>query len=433
MAAIRWPKARPFKKPDWFNLRLLLVGLLFFLTGCWGYREVDDSAYVLILGVDKGKENALALTAQIAVPRAMGAGSMGGGGGDGGGGGGQRSTMTITVESRTILTGLDMMNATVERRIYLKHLKLLVFSKELAEQGLEPHVTSLMRFPEFRRNNFMAISQGSSRELVEHIKPIMEANPAEYVEKLITSQEYVGFTPFGQLHHFYSDIKSVSIQATAPLVALKEREGKRSGLPAGVEESAYLAGQLPRKGGGDVEQIGTAVFKGDRLVGELTGEETVILNMLKGQFKQSQLAFPDPADPDRFVTIRLLGERKPQLNVVMGKDGVPDVSARVSLEAEITGIQSGVTYERPDKIPVLEMEINRILEEKAAELIRKSQEEFGADIFGFGFKARRLAATWHQWLEMKWLELYPQARVTVTFKTHIRRIGLLREPSPVRR
>ncbi|MBE3587018.1 MAG: Ger(x)C family spore germination protein [Thermoanaerobacteraceae bacterium] len=433
------PPSGRWRRPGWLPLVFSLV-LLLFTGGCWGYREVDDSAYILILGVDKGRENLLAITAQIAVPRAMGAGGMGGGGGNGGAGGGaggggagQRSTITITVESRSIITGLDLMNASVERRVNLKHLKALIFSDELAREGLECHLGPLNRFPEFRRNTFMAVSRGPAGQLVERVRPVMESNPAKYVELLITAQRYVGFSPFGQVHHFYNDLKSASVQPAAPLVAIRGKEHiHRHGLSGGVEEGDYLAGQLPRRGGEDVEQIGTAVFKGDRMVGELTGDETVILNMIKGQFRQGFFAFPDPQRPGYFIVLRMLAERKPQISCARLKDNTIDVRGRVSLEAEFASIQSGINYERMDQIPLIEAEVNRILEERAAALIRKSQEEFQSDIFGFGYKARHLAATWPQWQELNWLGSYPRAQVRITFKTHIRRIGLMRETSPAR-
>lgn len=417
-AARQWRRVLPF----------FLFALLF-IPGCWGYREVDDSAYILVLGVDHGRENILALTAQIAVPRAMGGGGMGGGGG---GGGNQKSTLNITVESRSILTGLDLMNASVERRVSLKHLKAIVFSEALAREGLERYLGPLLRYPEFRRNTFMGISRDKPEKLIERIKPIMEANPAKYIELLVTSQSYIGFSPFAQVHHFYNDMKSASIQPAAVLVGIAGSQPvHRYGEANGVNEGHYLAGQLPRKGGGDVEMIGAAVFRGDRLAGELNGEETVLLNMLKGQFKESLFAFPDPERPKRFVTLRVLAQSKPQVQVAWNKGRAPEIQVQVPLEAEITSIQSGINYERPERLPRLEAAFNRVAEEKAAELIRKSQEDFRADIFGFGFQARYLAATWPQWRQMDWLAAYPDAAVSVAFNTHIRRIGLLRETSPV--
>jgi len=197
--------------------------------------------------------------------------------------------------------------------------------------------------------------------------------------------------------------------------------------PQGVREGDFLAGQLPRKGVGKVEVLGSAAFRDSKMVGTLNGTQTAILNMFRGWFFESLFAFPDPGRPDRFVILRVKKERKPEIKVRLDAEGMPEVRVRVALDAEIISIQSGINYERPEKLSILEEALNRQMERLAGELVRKAQEEFRADIFGFGFKARRLAATYPQWESMNWPELYPEARVSITFDTKIRRIGLLRK------
>lgn len=399
------------------------------LTGCWGYRETDETAHVLLLGLEKGKENVLSLTALIAVPRRMGGGGGGGGvGGGGGGGGGQKPVITVSVECRTILTGLDMINSVIERRATLDHLKVILFSREIAEEGLDRYMAPFLRYPQFRRTVYLGVCQKSCRELLEKFEPVMEANPAKYAELLMGSQKYVGFIPFNQIHHFVTDWKSKSAEPVCVLVDLeREGEGKEGGKPSGKEEGDFLAGQLPRKGGNKIEFIGSAVFRGTKMVGTIDGSETVILNVLRGWLKETFVAFPDPSRPDRFVIVRLLAERKPKIEVRSGEDGGASIDVRVFLDAEIISVQSGENYERPDRLAELEKKINTLLENKTQSLIRKTQEEYRADIFGFGLKARRLAATYPEWQKLDWPEIYPRAAVSVTYAVKIRRFGLLRK------
>ncbi len=407
-------------------LAFLLAGLLF-IPGCWGYHEIDETAHVLLLGVDKGKENVLTVTALIAVPRRMGGGGGGGAvGGGGGGGGGQKPSVTVSVESRTILTGLEMINAVIERRTTLNHLKAVLFSEEIAKEGLDFYLGALMRYPEFRRTVFIAVCPKSCRELLEKFQPLMEANPAKYTELFMGTQRYVGFIPFNQVHHFYADMKSKSIQPVCALIGLERKTGSEQ-KNRRQPEGHFLAGQLPRKGGNKTELIGSAVFRGGKMVGTINGSETVILNMLRGWFRETFYAFPDPQGPGRFVILRLVAERKPQIKVRFKAEGIPVINVRVPLDAEMISIQSGINYEKPGRLLVLQQEINRRLESETRQLIRKTQEKFRADIFGFGFQARRLAATYPEWQQMNWPELYPEAEVHVAFDVQIRRIGLLRK------
>ncbi|KFD42051.1 hypothetical protein HY02_09005 [Peptococcaceae bacterium SCADC1_2_3] len=411
-----------------FCLFSFILICLLFQTGCWGFREVDEEAFIMILGLDKGKENLLALTVQIAVPRGMGGGGMG----QGGSAAGEQAkpTMTITVECRSILAGLNMLNATLERKPSLAHLKVIVVSEELARQGINAYLTQLLRYFEFRRSTFLVVSRGPAQKLIRQFQPVMENNPAKFAELFMGRQRYVGFIPFGQIHHFYNDLKLITVQPVAMLVSLKEKPPEN--LPAKEEQSSegqFYAGQLPLKGGNNIELMGTAVFYQDRMVGVLNGEETLILNLLRGWLKQTLLTIPDPANPKYSISLRIKMERKPRLKVTLNQDR-PKIYVRMFLDGEIVSAQSRINYGSPAKLSLLEGELNKLLAEKTQNLISKTQDEMQADIFGFGNKARRLVVTWPQWQKLNWPELYPQAQTSITVKIHLRRFGLLRNINP---
>jgi spore germination protein KC len=353
--------------------------------------------------------------------------------GQGGGstsGGQAKPTMAITVECRSILAGLNMLNATLERKPSLAHLKVVVVSEELARQGIKAYLTQLLRYFEFRRSSFLVVSRGPAQKLIKQFQPIMENNPAKFAELFMGSQHYVGFIPFGQVHHFYNDLRSNAVQPVAMLVSLKEKPPEN--IPAEEEqfsEGQFYAGQSPLKGGNNIELMGTAVFYQDRMVGVLNGEETLILNLLRGWLKQTLLTIPDPANPKYSISLRIKMERKPKLKVTLSRGG-PKIYVRISLDGEIISTQSSINYGSPAKLSLLEEELNKLLTEKTQNLIAKTQDEMQADIFGFGNKARRLVVTWSQWQKLNWLELYPRAQTSVTVKIHLRRFGLLRNINP---
>jgi hypothetical protein len=214
------------------------------------------------------------------------------------------------------------------------------------------------------------------------------------------------------------------------LVSLKEKPPEN--IPAEEEqfsEGQFYAGQSPLKGGNNIELMGTAVFYQDRMVGVLNGEETLILNLLRGWLKQTLLTIPDPANPKYSISLRIKMERKPKLKVTLSRGG-PKIYVRISLDGEIISTQSSINYGSPAKLSLLEEELNKLLTEKTQNLIAKTQDEMQADIFGFGNKARHLVATWPKWQKLNWPELFPQAQTGVIVKIHLRRFGLLRNINP---
>nr|MDA8233335.1 Ger(x)C family spore germination protein [Clostridia bacterium] len=87
---------------------LILLLLTSFLSGCWDRRELEEQAFVLTLGVDKGTiPSSFLWTFQIAIPRQLAGGQTGGGGG----GGGQKPSTIISVEATTLFGALNLINS----------------------------------------------------------------------------------------------------------------------------------------------------------------------------------------------------------------------------------------------------------------------------------------------------------------------------------
>ena len=55
------------------------VFLAFLSSGCWGKREIEERAFIHVMGIDKGELERIHVTVLIAVPRQTGSDSMEGG------------------------------------------------------------------------------------------------------------------------------------------------------------------------------------------------------------------------------------------------------------------------------------------------------------------------------------------------------------------
>lgn len=109
-------------------------------------------------------------------------------------------------------------------------------------------------------------------------------------------------------HDFIMALKTTYRMPVAPLTALNDFSNyKESGTPPPPEEfkggDDYYAGELPRKGGNNFEFIGTALFDGDKMVGELTGIETRTLLMVRGEFSKASISVADPLDKKLRINI----------------------------------------------------------------------------------------------------------------------------------
>lgn len=409
-----------------FSVVLLLAAVLV-LGGCYDYSEPDEKAWILALGLDKGKQNVLTVTAVIAIPK----GIAGGGGGEpaaGGGGGGK--FFTVSLEAPTLLSSLELLDAVVDRRADMSHIKWLVFSRALAEEGIGRYFGPITRFHQFRRSTHLVVCEGRAEDFLKQGKPILEDNVGKYYELLMRGWRYTEFIPFDTFHFLYQKSNTPGVEPVAPLAALNRKEPVyRNDTPK--PKGAYQAGRLPRKGGGEIEIMGGAVFSKGRMVGTLDGDQVGVQKMFFGNLRRTIVDVPDPEHPGFYVIVDVHPRYTPRVDVRIGEDGLPEIAVRVALEGSIMSIQSGEDYESPERLPVLEKAVAEAYLTDINKTVAKSQA-LGADFLGFGLHAKKLFLTWPQWVAYDWDAKYPDATVTVSVDFRVRRVGLIHKTEPLR-
>ncbi|MHB8170561.1 MAG: Ger(x)C family spore germination protein [Thermincolia bacterium] len=400
---------------------MILVLLTSTLSGCWDRRELEELAFVLTIGVDQGTQGRYLWTFQIAIPRQLAGGQSGGGGG----GDGKSSTTTISVESTTIFDALNLLNSFVGRKANLMHAKAIIISEAVARRDPVP-LRTFGRYREIRRDLFVMIAEGKAKDIITSLKPVLEQNPAKFIETLVLNASFTGLMPKTQLHDYLTNMESRALEATAILV------GKTGGLsqPKKVSPNVsapYFPGEIPREGGSPAEIIGVAVFNGARMVGKLNGTENRIMAMLTGHFKRGFITFSDPLASGKNIAMDVRPGRPP-VTQLQFKGNIPLITVHLNLEADILAIQSLVNYTRPEMIKKLEKIAENEIRKNVIEVIKKTQN-MSADIFGFGIKAQCMMQTYSQWENLPWHDLYPNAEVHVTVHVNIRRIGIQYSPA----
>ncbi len=405
---------------------LLVVVLSLPLGGCWDRRELEDMGFVLTMGLDKGPEGAVMVTFVVAKP-----GLLGGAGEKGGGEGQGKPYLVLPVIAPSITTAMNVANSFASRRLTLIHCNAIVIGHELAESGLDPYMTEMMRFRELRGTASIFTAQGSARQLLEGLQLTLETDPGKLFLNAMATFEYTGFLPRATL--FGSGILFVSTaeDMVTGLVALREPGdgAKETNPPEGsYREGTYTAGSIPRPvTTNTLEYHGLAMYKRGRLVGTLTGAETTIYNMIKGTFGTAFCSIPDPQAPDKWITVELRQGRPPEVSVQWPRPDSPLIHIQLEVEGDIAGIQSLIDYIDPRKIPELEQAISRLLESDARQTIATSQAA-EADIFGLGLHVRSRFATYSEWEQFAWGSRYGEVEIKANVKAHIRRIGLQDEP-----
>lgn len=415
----------------------LLVLSMVFLSGCFDASEPDEMAYVVALGLDAGTDDNLIITLLLAVPIAVGVGPEPGEA--------DKATNIVTVAAPTILGGINVINSLISKRVNFTHAKLIVISSELAEQGVERFLNTFIRFREFRPDAYIGISRSSAEEFLKENKQVLEFNPSKHFELIMEAYEYTGFSNGSTIEEFYNKMSSTCDEAVAALLDVSQIEGLNdlAKLVSSLKnddgkalEGDYTAGEVPIVYESKARQMGTAVFKGEKLAGQLTGRETFYYLMVSGKLGEIFYTLPDPAEKEKntaetleYVVLRLGQARRPEIYVDFNEDK-PVISVNVSLEGDILNITGNEDYSTGETLKKLESYTSDYIKEEVVAFLEKTRDEFKSDICSIGKTVKKTFFVWEDWNNFNWPEKYEKAEFNVNVEVKIRRSGIMVKQIP---
>lgn len=410
-------------------LLLIICITIIMLTSCYDSNEVDDLLHVNIIGIERGVSDKWRLTIKFpTLKESPGAGSAGGGGG------GQGDYTTLAVDAPSFFTGIDMLNSTVARRLNFMHTEVLVISEDLAKSGmLGEFLAPIIRFRQIRRSMHVFVINDSVMNSIDAAKPVVGTALLKNIQILVNEGRITGYFHHSTLQNFYDMMKSTYRQPTAILGALSnpgnlKQHGEKWGnkFKTGGE---YYAGGLPVNDQNVIELFGTAVFDGDKMIGKLTGDETRLMQIASGEFRMGFFTMQDPKEPSLIIPFDVHQAKKPKIQIKLEGDK-PIIHLKVYLEGDLLTVQSGIDYEKPELIPVLERAFEKQIKDGLDKLMEKCIS-YKTDIFGFGQVAARQFLTIQEWEKYNWISNFQNAKITTEVKFTVRRTGTQLKSSPI--
>ncbi len=396
----------------------LLCGLPLILSGCSDAIEPDTLGYVVALGIDKNEtiEQGYNITIQFANPSKISGGSS-----EEGGKGGGDSIENITVTAPGIYSAVNIANHIISKKFVLSHTKVIVFSEEVAREGIKGLLETIGRSSDIRPNTYFAVSRGTARKFLESVNPETEINPVRYYT-MIFENDYSGFIPQNMSADFYffcqSDEKCCAMPFCAVSGAENTHEYTHSGYQYGVED--YTAGQIP-SGSEQTQVMGMGVFYGDKLVGEMGNIETEMYNILTGQYTNSYAVYRYSKSPGNPITVIQKQKHRPKISVDTSGD-VPKIRAEIFIEGDFASSTPQMSVE--DNLKDFSQEATLELKAQIEDFLSQTQS-IGTDIVGFGSYAKRNFKDIGAFSDYKWQEKYKNAQIDVTVNFSILRTGLV--------
>lgn len=396
------------------NRCVIFIIILFLLCGCYDYKEPDDMSFVVAIGIDKGEDEGLFnYTLQFARPTNI---SSQGGESQGG----KETLSSISVEAPSLYSALNVANHLISKTFTLSHTKIIVISDELAKEGVKGIIDSVAKSSDLRPTVYVCVSTKDAKSYLESVKPVIEINPVKYY-RLIFENANSSYIPKNDAGTVYFNLKSDSCQNTLPLVGKGEDKTTKvlinnNGFDYKMKE--YYAGEIGIDKQNKSEVLGTAVFKGEKMVGKLSGIESEMLNIITGKFTNAYNVF-EIQDSQESVTVRMEEIKKPKINVDIKNK---KIYINLYLDANLVSVPGEFYIEKNHE--EFEAQVSEYIKEYAKNLLEKSQNEFDADIFGFADYAKRRFLTYEEYKNYDFNKKYKDFEFVVNVDFSIRRTGL---------
>ena len=388
------------------NLKLLIVVTIFvtFLAGCWDSEELNTLAITGVIGIEK-TNNKVNLIMEVYNPVASGGKDTQQG----------EAAKYIQSTGESFFDAIRNLTIVFDKKIFFAHTKEMIISEDTARNGFIDLLDLWGRQHQPWPNTYLLISKGTSPADIIGVKSGIETTSANYIEDLITnSSKNTGKTVITNVTDFlryYYDNGSGAVGVIS--------KKKKMGVP-GEKNTEY-----------ELVTEGAAIFSGQKLVGFLNGTETRAMNFATGKIKSAIIVSPTLDNQGKNSVEVIRTERK--INTYIEGNQILftlDIKIMGTL-AEETGRLD--TDKNPEIIKTVANQNSEVVKKEVEDVIKKAQEEYKTDIFGFG---QALHSKYpKQWKNMKseWNYLFSLSEVRVTVGTDIENIGLLSSPVLTRR
>ena len=288
------------------------------LCGCWDYTEIEILDFVLGAGLDQVEPDYLVVTEMI---KTSGSAQEA-----------QVETVVLTTHGRVSPAPPGPCQPRRQRCFLVPRQVFLVSKKWLG--GI---LSAIERgaLPPYAEYNGHVCHQGLYCGEVFKSKPPFNDTVSEHLGVLIDLHAVVSNFYPQQVWEFTSDLTAQGISGTLPTIQLVHEQGEKVPIVKG-----------------------TAVFKKDRMVGWLDGEESALFSLLKGKFQRDHFVMETRTSEGSFpITYQIMGNKVDIKPVVKGER--PRMNIKISLQLSVVEVGHGakISFQNEQEVKNIEEQI----------------------------------------------------------------------------
>ncbi|WP_139902191.1 Ger(x)C family spore germination protein [Clostridium thermarum] len=388
--------------------KLTILSLVLFcsftLAGCWSNRDLAEFAIISAIGIDKADDYNIELTLQIVNSSQMKTGESSGGSSP------IKPVTTISLTGNTIADALSKTSKNIDKIPFLSDVNIIIIGEELARDGIVDYLDFFERYSYSKRRAYLLIAKDlKAKEVLKSVSS-MDKIPANHMVHIMKNSKYSG---------------RVRTQTVIELIQTIEKPG---------QDDVVGTVKLSREDGTfDVNNLcfeGGSIIKDGKLIGWLDSDETLALLIIKEKLKNFFFTIPDPVWDSKKATVEVLSV-KTKIKTAAEEDQ-PKYTVDTSIIANMTEIQAKVYEITPEYWTDLENQLRKAVGTLIKDTIKKAQNQYQSDIFGFCEDLRiKNPKLWKKTIE-NWDDVFKDCPVDVNVKVILKRPSVIKQPLKIR-
>lgn len=361
--------------------RILAVVVLFIstclLTGCWDQKIFEETGFILQLGLELNEDDELlySLTMPVVEEEI------------------EQKIEILSIAAPLLREARDRIRNFSGKRIEGGKTQQIHFSKELAEKGVGDILDVFIRSPENPMLANITVVDGSPLEMFEKSLSYKDkTRVAFYITNLIDEARKRTATPEIRIYDFEVLRHCETIDPTAIYIRYDDEK---------------------------IEIIGTALFKGDKMVGDLDITESGILYSLMGEkinfsyYLREEDSHSQSAGKNGIALLFKLVKRKMKINK---SDSTPKINLNLDYVVTLEEYDDRHNLDDSKSIDEIEEKVAKSLQKDCEEILKYLQK-VGSDPIGFEEILRSKHNEYYKSID--WDKIYPDIEFSVETKVNI--------------
>ena len=390
-----------------FIIATILVLTIGF-TPSYTSLSIDNLAYVIALGIDVGENKKFKITFQFTtgIPNPETGSTEKG------------PSIVNSVEANSIDSAINLMDAYMARELNLSHCRLFIFSEEVAANGISNEIYTLANDTEIRPSANVIVCKNTAKDYISSSEPILENLITKYYEIFPNSSKYTGYIYNVSLGDFFNQLISDTSEPFAILGGVNDNSTVSSISSKSSDVSDIKATNDSISAQRGSENLGTAVFKGDKLVGELTALETMCLSIIRGKVDSFLITIKDPKNEQETIDLMLSAQKNPKIKVDI-VNNTPYVSIDLKFTGRIYSMKENLRYLDSSILDSLTETASNYMKNILTQYLYKTSVDFKSDINGIGKYCLQNFLTIQEFEAFDWNNNYTNSAFKVSVDAQI--------------